>query len=186
LVLILGSGMIGSDVSSGVLQLLFARPVRRVDYVLSRWLATAVLAAGLALIQLIVGYLILAARHETVPHPVAALSLAGQHVSMAFGSASVLVALSSLVPGLGDLALYLRLFLVSGLTQMLGTATRFKFFGPLGDEMFSTLAPQLDLAPLFGGSPYWYDIVSYASTVTLGLLLATLVMNRRELSYASG
>ena len=38
LALIFAVGMIGQDLSSGVLQLLFARPVRRAEYVVSRWL----------------------------------------------------------------------------------------------------------------------------------------------------
>ena len=186
LVLILGAGMIGSDVSSGVLQLLFARPVRRVDYVLSRWLATGILAAGLALIQLILSVLIIGGRHEPLPNLPNILFFAGQHVSIAFGGAAVLAALSSVVPGFGDLALYFLLFMVSGLVQMLGSSTRFKFFGPMGAEMLSTLVPSLDLAPLFGGAPSWYDLVAYFSTLTLSLLLATIALNRRELSYASG
>ncbi|TMQ71594.1 MAG: hypothetical protein E6K81_09690, partial [Candidatus Eisenbacteria bacterium] len=46
LTLVFAVGMIGQDVSSGVLQLLFARPVRRPEYVWSRWLATGLAATA--------------------------------------------------------------------------------------------------------------------------------------------
>ena len=41
-VIVLGAGAIGQDVSSGVLQLLLARPITRPEYVTSRWLAVAI------------------------------------------------------------------------------------------------------------------------------------------------
>ena len=186
LVLILGAGMIGTDVSSGVLQLLFARPVKRSDYVLSRWLAAATLAAGLALVQVIIACIVISAHHRTLPTPANILFLAGQHVSAAFGCAAVLTALSALAPGFGDLALYFLLFMCTGLTQMLGSSTHSKLVTGIGDEMLSSLVPQVDLSPLFGGAPDWYDMIAYASTMTLSLLVAIHAVNRRELSYASG
>ena len=44
----IAAGTIGQDVSSGVLQLLFARPVRRSEYVLSRWIGIVALVSARA------------------------------------------------------------------------------------------------------------------------------------------
>src|SRR4029079_16239697 len=40
--LLFGAGIIGLEASTGVLQLVFARPVTRAEYVLSRWLAAVI------------------------------------------------------------------------------------------------------------------------------------------------
>src|SRR5919198_2264006 len=60
--LVLAAGAIGSDVSAGVLLLLFARPVRRSEYVLSRWCALGLGAALVRLGQIAIATAILAAR----------------------------------------------------------------------------------------------------------------------------
>jgi len=45
----------------------------------------------------------------------------------------------------------------------------------------------VDISPILnGGDVPWFAIVSYLSTVTLCLAVAVVVMNRKELSYASG
>ena len=63
---LLGAGIIGQDMSSGTLQLLFARPVTRGEYVLSRWLGASLGASCLVLAQLAIG-LLLMALHREVP-----------------------------------------------------------------------------------------------------------------------
>ena len=55
--LILAAGAIGQDVASGVLQLVFARPVARAEYVLARWLACVLGASTLCALQLILEFL---------------------------------------------------------------------------------------------------------------------------------
>lgn len=185
-VLVLGAGMIGQDVSNGVLQLLFARPVRRPDYVVSRWLGVAIAASAVALLQLAAAVALMAARGATPPAQ-EVLLFGAARVLQSFGLAAVLALLSSLIPGFGDLALYLLSSMVFGVVQMVG---RFKGWGwvdRLGAELLASLQPSIDVARLIEASPLpWYPIVAYASTVTLCLALAIVAVNRRELSYASG
>ena len=58
--------------------------------------------------------------------------------------------------------------------------------GAVAAEMEKLLVPSIDLARSLGSNPVsWHPLVAYASTVTLALALAIVVVNRKELSYAS-
>lgn len=185
-VLVLGAGMIGQDISSGVLQLLFARPVRRPDYVMSRWLGVAIAASAVALLQLGAAVALMAAR-DAVPAAQEVLLYGAGRVLESFGLAAVLALLSSLIPGFGDLALYLLLTMTAGGVQLAGRMKGWAWADRLGSELLSSLQPTIDVARLLHASPLpWFPIVSYASTVTLCLVLAIVAVNRKELSYASG
>ena len=43
----------------------------------------------------------------------------------------------------------------------------------------------IDFAKVLGPATSWYEIFAYLSTVTLSLALAIVILNRKELSYAS-
>jgi len=185
LALTLAAGMIGQDLSSGTLQLLLARPVTRAQYVFSRWGAVAAGTFLIAGLQTLAAALIMALRGVPVPWDQAALFLANGAL-LALGTAAVMALLSSLAAGLGDLGL---LFLVFFSAQVLEKVGMFKSWDWLvrgAGELLRVLKPELDLAPFLHGGPVaWLAVVSYLSTVTLCLGLAVVVMNRRELSYAS-
>jgi len=185
LVLVLGVGAIGQDVSSGVLQLLFARPVRRSEYVLSRWLAVGIGASALALVQVTLAWGILAGRGAPPTPQEVALFAAGR-ILETFGVAAVIVLLSSLIAGYGDLAIYILATMTAGMIGMVGQFKSAPLLVRAGEELHGFLVPRIDLAQALVGSPPWFEITSWLSTVTLCLALAILVMNRKELSYASG
>ena len=185
-VLVLGAGMIGQDVSSGVLQLLFARPVRRPDYVVSRWLGVAIVASAVALVQIGISLPLMAAR-GSAPSAQEALLYAAGRVLESFGLAAVFALLSSLIPAFGDLALYLVLTMTGAAIQMVARIKGWLWADRVSTELFASLQPTIDVGQLIAASPLpWYPIVSYASTVALCLVLAIVVVNRKELSYASG
>jgi len=184
-VLVLGAGMIGQDISSGVLQLLFARPVRRPDYVLTRWLGVAIAASAVAALQIMIALPLLAGR-GMMPGMEEILPYAAGRVIESFGLAAVMALLSSLAPGLGDLALYLLGNMIGGVMQTAGRLKGWLWMDHLGAELAASLQPTIDVGRLLHGSPVsWYPVVAYASTVTLCLAVAIVVVNRRELSYAS-
>jgi ABC-type transport system involved in multi-copper enzyme maturation permease subunit len=186
LILTLGAGMIGQDLSSGVLQLLFARPVRRPEYVVSRWLGVGAAAAALGLLQLGIACALLAAR-GAVPTAQDILMFGGGRVLESFGGAAVLALFSSLIGGFGDLGIYLLVNLGAGIVQMVGQVRQWLWLARAGAEVSAALTPTIDLVRLVTTAPMpWFPIVSYASTVVLCLALAIVVVNRRELSYASG
>ena len=186
LVLLFAVGMIGQDVSSGVLQLLFARPVGRPEYVWSRWLATGLAAAAVRGLQVALAVALLSARGEAPPAQQAAL-FATQGVLECFGLAAVFALLSSLVGGAGDLALFFLGSIGGGIMGMAGGALQQPLLTRVGTELVGFMFPKPDLALLVSASPLpLFPIASYLSTVALCLALAMVVMNRKELSYASG
>lgn len=186
LAFVFAAGLIGQEVSSGVLTLAFARPLRRWEYVLSRWAAAASLAIAFGVLQVVLGAAIAIARHgDVTATTVLAKSLEG--VLAIVGVTSVLTLCSALAPGLGDLGLYLVGMITGSLVATIGSAKGWAWLMRTGQELQRFVDPALDPAPLFGAGTFsWFELVSYLSTIVLCLVLAIAVVNRKELSYAAG
>jgi len=182
--MVLGAGVIGRDISTGVLQLILARPVTRREYVLSRWLALG--CAGFAvgfLCWLILLPLALSSGGSTINH---ALLRLGEIGLASFGFAAVITGLSSLLPGFGDLALLLAGVMVGSFLSFLGDVGKSPAVSRIGEEVARTLVPMVSFGDvLYDGTFHAYPILAWASATTLGLLLAIYAMNRREFSYGS-
>ncbi len=186
LAFILGAGLIGQDVSAGTLQLLLARPVSRAEYVVSRWLAVGLAVACLVAAQIAIGSAILAIRGEMPPARDIAL-VAGTQILSGIGNVSVLLLLSTFLPGIGDAFGVIVLGIAGGTVQLAGALFSWAWLARAGLELQRFAGPALDLAQVFGGGPVpWFDVASYFSTVTLCLALAIVILHRKELSYASG
>lgn len=183
--MILGAGLIGQEVSSGVLQLVFSRSVTRAEFVLSRWFATGACAAGAVMLQVLLGTAVMALRGAPAPvESVAGLAL--EQMLAAFGIVSVLALFSSLLPGVGDVMAWIVLNVAGGVFQMAGGLLRSEGLLRAGQEWARFLSPALRLNEAFGGGVVsWFHLTSYFSTVTLCLVLAIAILNRRELSYAT-
>jgi hypothetical protein len=176
--LILGAGLVGRDVSSGSLALLLTRPVRRSEYLLSRWFAASLAAGAAGLLELGLQYVLVRARSGAVSGVTLVYDCA-EAITLAFGVTAALAFLSTLVRGIGDLGVWLVALLVAALAEPAGAAR-------LGQELHHLLVPHVDWAQALDARPIsWFPVVSYFSSVTLFLALAILVLNRKELSYAS-
>jgi ABC-2 family transporter protein len=179
LVLLIGGGSIGKDVSSGVLPLLFTRPLVRSRYVLAKWVALASAVSVLSTLTLLIEAALLAHRGAGVPGGEIAAAVF-KSVTVAFGTTSVLLVFSALVSGYSDLLIWV------GLNLLPSIAHRY-ISQRVRDEWHAFLNPSLDWGATFGAAPVgWLRICSYLSTVTLCLCLAAVAANRKELSYASG
>jgi ABC-type transport system involved in multi-copper enzyme maturation permease subunit len=179
LTLVIGSGSVGRDVSSGVLPLIFTRPVVRSYYLLGKWLAVGSGVAVVSAATVLVQAAWLAHRGTSVPGAEVGEMLVDT-TTTAFGIASVLIFLSTLVSGMGDLGIWIIL--------NIGSSFAHKFLSLRGAEEVKALVhPHLAWSSSFGAAPIaWLPILSYLSTVTLWLCVAALAINRKELSYASG
>jgi ABC-type transport system involved in multi-copper enzyme maturation permease subunit len=185
LILALGAGLIGQDVSSGVLQLLCARPVRRPEYVVSRWLGVALAGIVVSLLQLGIAAAVLSVRGMAPSAQQVVLFAAGRTIEC-LGLAAVLTLCSSLIGGVGDLAIYLLGNLGMTILQMVAQVKQWHGLARVAGEIQASLTPTIDLQRQIAATPMpWFPIVSYVSTVTLCLAIAIVVVNRRELSYAS-
>lgn len=179
LTLLVGAGSIGRDVTTGVLPLVFTRPFARGTYVLAKWLAVSSAAALAGVLALAVQAVWL--HHRGFGLPAAAVGGAFfTAATTAVGIAALLVFLSTLVPGVGDVGLWTLLRLGGFLVG--------KELGPRFTQEWSALVePALSWETLFAwDAGAWFRLVSYLSTVTLFLFAAVVSANRKELSYAAG
>jgi len=182
--LVLAAGMIGQDVSSGVLHLLFARPVRRPEYVLSRWASVGIAASTIAILQLGCAWLILIARGFP-PEPQTMPLLMAQRVFEVTQITAVMAMFSSLVNGIGDLGLWFVTSLTGGILQLAGQAKQWPWMDRVGKEVSRIVGPEVGLAALAQGTDGWTSLAATLSIAALALLAAVLLVNRKELSYAS-
>jgi ABC-type transport system involved in multi-copper enzyme maturation permease subunit len=185
IILIVVAGAIGQDVSSGVLQLLFARPIRRSEYVLSRWIGASVAAAVLCLLQVAAAAVLLSLR-GAAPASSSALLMAGERVLASAGLCAVMILFSSMVGGIGDVGLWLVATVTGAVGGLAGATLKSPWLSRAAEELQRTITPKLELAFLAGSRFSWFETLSYLSTVTLCLALAIVIVNRKELSYASG
>ena len=178
-------GMIGQDVSSGVLQLVFARPVRRSEYVISRWLAVGLAGSAVVAVQAGGAWGVLALRGHS-PDAHAMLAFVAARMLQMFGVAAVMALLSSLVAGVADLAVYILINIIAGLGSLAAQAKGWAALARAADLLRAALAPAVELDRVAAGGPAaWLTVVAYLSTIALCLALAAEVMNRRQLSYAT-
>jgi len=184
--LILAAGAIGQDVSSGTLQLLLVRPVSRPSVLLHRWLASVIAAVGITIVLLLLATLALLA-HKTQPNALDLVRMVLEAACSAAGSAAVMVMLSTLVGGIGDVGLFVAAMIVTQMFSGLAMLEHWDVLARACNEVQVVLSPQLSWAWMLHGTPLsWFAITSWASTVTLALAVGIARFNRRELSYAAG
>jgi len=182
--MVLAAGMIGQDVSSGVLQLLFARPVRRSEYVLSRWLSVAIAASGFAVLQIALAWMIVTARGAPLESNTVLLTML-QRVCEVIQITAVMAMFSSLVNGIGDLGLWFATTVSGAILQLAAQAKGWGWVGRVGTEINRIVGPDVGLVALAGGTGGWSGLVTTLSIAALALLIAVVLVNRKELSYAT-
>jgi ABC-type Na+ efflux pump permease subunit len=186
LALVLGSGLIGTDVSAGVLHLLFLRPVSRMEYVLSKWLAVSAGCAVVAFLRLALYVGILSLGRSPVDWD--AVTQNGLDcLLVSFGVSAVLACFSALGEGYADLRIYLLVFLLGVVLQALGGLRGEPWWDVVARQIYEVLVPRIDLgSALDTTATLILALVSYLSTVSAAVTLAVVAVNRRELSYAAG
>lgn len=186
LALVFAAGAIGQDVSSGTLQLLLVRPVTRPTYVVHRWLGAMFAALIVMLATLALGIAVLFLR-GTPPEALVVVRLVLECISTIAAYTAVVVMLSSLVGGMGDLALYAATLFVMQMLAGLAQLNGWRVLLRATAEVQGLLMPKLSWDWLGAGmAPSWFGVASWASTLVLALAVAIFVVNRKELSYASG
>jgi len=184
--LVFAAGLIGQEVSSGVLTLVFARPIRRAEYVLGRWLGACALGSAFVLLEVLAATGAALLRHGH-PSPLSIAIKLLEGVLAVSGSSAVLLMFSSLVGGLGDLGLMLLTSVLG--SALSGVAGRFQlgWLARASEEIQRFISASIDLAPMVAqGAPPWFAIASYVSTLAICLVVAIWAVNRKQLSYAAG
>jgi ABC-type transport system involved in multi-copper enzyme maturation permease subunit len=177
--LILAAACISRDASSGALQMILARPIRRTDYLFGRYLGIVVAFAAFTVLSVALGLLVKALWGPR--GPIAPLDLAG---SVAFATlwaaqmAAPIVFFSTFMPGYGDvIALLLLQIFVSMRTNVTWIV---KASEALGRE----LLPTVTWPSVFRGDPAALAVAGRAVlAATLFLAAAVIIFSRREFAY---
>jgi ABC-type transport system involved in multi-copper enzyme maturation permease subunit len=181
---LLGAGILGQESGSGVFQLLFARPIRRWQYVVTRWLAVVTAATALTLVQLGIICLVVASRGLPTTRELGVQ--AAEQVLQVIGTTSVILLFSSLLTGVGDVLGIVLTFVGAQILGGIGQLRHSEALTRTSAEILRFVNPQVQIGPMTMGSGVpWFEVVSYLSTVTLCIAVAVWVLNRREISYAS-
>jgi ABC-type transport system involved in multi-copper enzyme maturation permease subunit len=176
---ILAAASISRDASSGALQMILARPIRRTDYLFGRYLGIVVAFLAFTVVSVALGLLVKILWGPRGPiAPMALASGVGFATLWAAQMAAPLVFFSTFLPGYGDvIALLLLQIFVSMRTNV---AWMVRMSETLGRELLPNVAWQA----VFRGEPAALSAAGRAVlAATLFLAAAVIIFSRREFAY---
>ncbi len=187
--LILAAGSVSRDVSSGALQMILARPIRRVEYLFGRYcgilIAYTLFMAATGVLALALSPVFRRILGATVAFSAAGLA---RGVAAALLSAALLAAVllffSTFLRGYGDVLAYFLWRLVLGLPGALAGPLGKPWRSRLGSLARENLLPRVSWGEVLRGQEVLSSAVgAYVLAVTGYLALAAFVFSRREFSY---
>lgn len=200
-VLACGSGCIGGQLNDGTLSLVLSRPVKISTYALSKWLAVAIAASTVSMIQFFAELFVAAFRTPYDLDPSFILTNGVERILICFGFSAVFMFFSSLVSGSKDLAVYLVFVIAGGITGMIaqiqpntipegiGRTIANLLVPPIGciyAVLHFILEPFIALTTVFKhGNLDWVQITAYFAVITFFISVCIYSLNRRELPYGA-
>lgn len=182
---ITAAGLIGLEVSTGSLALFFTRPLSRATYVFSRWAGAVSVAASLVLLSLAGEVAIIAMRDGELAMTPLLLAIVDR-LSVVIGIVSVMTCFSAMASSLGDLVIWLAIHIVAMSLAASGDAAAMPLLIDAAAALRRIANPELDSYRVIASMRVpWSHVSLYLATVLLALGVATFVLNRKELSYAS-
>jgi len=181
---VLAAGSVSRDISSGALQMILSRPIRRTQYLFGRYagilIAFALFLVFTSLLALAVVNLAAPAAAATVSPARLGTLIVETLLSGAF-TAAILLFFSTFLPGIADLLGLLMLNLVLHLPASAGSA-----FARISETARENLLPDVDWSEALGGSgPALAAAGRWVFALTVYLALAAVVFSRRELPYGN-
>lgn len=180
-IFVLAAGSVSRDVSSGALQMILSRPIRRTQYLFGRYVGIlasyATFLVAILLLALVV--MIFVAPRPAPPAGVLAAAAGSAFFSAAL-QAAILLFFSTFLPGIADLLGLLLLFLVLNLPRAASAA----WLRTAAETARENMLPVVSWDSVLRG-----DGVLGAGTgrwlfaLTVYLTLAAVVFSRRELPY---
>jgi ABC-type transport system involved in multi-copper enzyme maturation permease subunit len=188
-IFILGAACVSKDASSGALQMILCRPIRRSDYLLGRF--AGVLAAYAVFLLAALGLTLLFSRALPLlgapPQPLELPSLArGAAGSMltTVGVAAPILLLSTFLPGYGDVLGYILLTPLLSLPSLAAQILKVPALEKAGTLIRQNLLPSPDWnAVLAGRNALGEPTGRWLLAVVAEILLAIVLFNRREFAY---
>ena len=177
------------------MSLLFTRPLTRTEYVLSKWVICSIFVALLVLLEFGSFHLaeLFQGRNETTLFTTFGVS---NVVLNSFGATAVIVLLNSFPPKIGMIVFMVVIYgsMIGGNLAEMGLAKAqtsfavvlFTAITQICAFVRSCASPSIDTYAVFTAMNFsWTPILSYLSNITMFLLIAILILNRREFFYAS-
>ena len=184
-VLIIGAGVIGQDVTDGILPLIFSRPLKRWQYTLTKWMTVALLASVVALFNLLCHLAFAHGITVELIQNIAPLDIA-QILLLSMGTTAVMLLLSSLLPGAADIGVILLLCAACFVMTILEHALHVPGMEETATNIFAMLFPSFELRELYN----WRSLLNievgrYLCIVLLCISGSVLLVNQKEISYGS-
>jgi ABC-type transport system involved in multi-copper enzyme maturation permease subunit len=186
-IFVIAAGSVSRDISSGALQMILSRPIRRTQYLFGRYfgilLSYALFLAATSLLAFLLFRLVVlrAPTAGAADFSMAGLAAAaGQAFLTGAFQAAILLFFSTFLPGIADLLGLLLLYLVLNLPQF----SQSSFLRNAGERARENMLPAVEWERILRG-----DDVPAAATgrwvfaLTVYLVLAAIVFSRRELPY---
>jgi ABC-type transport system involved in multi-copper enzyme maturation permease subunit len=188
--IILAARSVSKDASSGALQMILARPIRRTEYLYGRYLgilcAYALFLAACGVLAFVFALGIFPAlRVPVAPVHVGpfARDVAGSFLGAVLFSA-ILLFFSTFLPGYGDVLGYFLLALLLSLPQGLGQTLGKPWLTEASRVARENVLPELDWSEVLAGKdPLGAPTGRWVLAVAAFLVAAALVFRRREFAY---
>lgn len=183
-IFILAAGSVSRDVSSGALQMILSRPIRRTQYLFGRYVGILVAFLLFLVFTSLLAFVVVNLAAPGAAADVSPVRLAGligeTFLSGAF-PAAILLFFSTFLPGIADLLglliLYLVLHLPGSAGSVLSRVAEFGRENMLPDVAWKEALRGQGLALAAAGR--------WVFALTVYLALAALVFSRRELPYGN-
>jgi len=177
---VLGAASISRDASSGALQMILVRPIRRTDYVFGRYLGILFAFAAFLVAGALFAVVVKAAVHQAGPplEPATMAANLGYGILHAAQTAAMLVFFSTFLPGFGDV------IAVAGLQLLLSIQTNVGWFQKAAEAGRREILAPVNWERVFRGEP---AALAGAGRGVLAAVLflaaAALIFSRREFAY---
>jgi len=192
-VLVLAAGSVSRDVSSGAIQMILSRPLKRSEYLFGRYAGTLLVFLGFlvatVLVAFLLGRVVLRSPLPEGPEgPVFSWSAAGRGLVEAFFAGALLAAIvlffSTFLRGWGDFLSPILCTILLGSAATVGQALHKPKLVEASQFVSRNLYPSPDWNQILHGKEILTPTTSqFFLALAAYLTLATLVFNRREFSY---
>jgi ABC-type transport system involved in multi-copper enzyme maturation permease subunit len=187
LVWLLGSGIIGRDMSSGVSHLLFTRPITRASYILTKWLSLVFAVWAFQILVLVVWALGTFAYRSTPEFDYWTFKNLLVAMWMAATLSTVVILYSTIMPGWGDLALLFFVHVTVSVFSIAAQTNSFPFFKTFTLWLLKIAWPGLGPGTNFleksildpGG------FLLHTGLAIIYLLAALFLMTRKDITYTA-
>lgn len=186
-IFVIAAGSVSRDVSSGALQMILSRPIRRSEYLFGRYfgilLSFALFLLATSVLALILFHTVVlrTARGAAADLSVEGLAVAaGQAFLTGAFQAAILLMFSTFLPGIADLLGLLLLYLLLNLPQF----SQAPWLKTAGERARENMLPPVEWTRVLRGEGVHAEATGrWVLALTVYLVIAAVVFSRRELPY---